>query len=1807
MEETILGDLESKILIEIWTHDDKFIDILYDQDCELEGQCIDPKIQVDANGAKSLTLSLPLYIFDKKSKELIANPRWNYIIQQYKIRVREEGQIKEFVLKDYTESHDENDQLMVNINAQSLEEFELSQIGYNIVFDENTLNKYNENDDPNDPDVKPIGVYEPDIHFWNKKLLENTNWDYKVESYYPIDKDMTEDNRQITNPNLEYKNGKEQFYEEDRIIDYNENNEPIYSDKYEIKKRIIKEEKSNIFNIIQDLCETFACWPTFEITYKNNKVDKRTIIYKNDVPEDATFSINYRTNLKSIQRTADSSQIVTKMYVTPINNENVDNGLVSIASNPKNYMKENYLLDLSWYLGEKRLNTDLKNEQLIDPKIGMTFKGTSFSKPLFDTTITTNTKDTIETYQKNIRNRNTFIENLSLQLSKDQEELINLKTEKEYVQSQKDSAQENVNKLIDEISLIGDTELRKDDKACYLYKSGNNIIIRFSEIGIKSLPQADTFNTPINMLTLDGKPYYDKNKVGAEVADAVDIKTLQIIVNKVDPIIGTILECKVLNATIGDNEDYASFKCSFDYDPYDYYKKLISYWKSKVTEAENSLVILGKSREEGGSAGLIYDLETTIINEKLTLLQAQKQKSQVVNEFESKFKPYIREGYWENTDFGIYKNQGESKEYIPEEKKVLKYGQTEESTSEETDKYDWSTDYACFKIPNVEFGTTNKTCLYNIIDINEIEVMNDNPANNNKLFTTYIKGTDFSVEYGYSANTPGVTENNRGIYIRFYDKEIDTSQSLVKKFEADSQIYVKIKARGNTNYVWTGFIKPEYYTNATTEKKERCWFCPLEQRIKISDNDIILSSIIVQANTSKIITDDNGDKIEDTKYELKYGKDYYTSKEIIDGQTYSIITFYQTTNVPLMDKTTANYIIEYNKDITAKYYYNDALEVMEDSSIPQTTYSISVLDISQAENFLTNLKWFKPKVGTRVPIYDEELGFKGLVGFINSISFDLLNPANTQITITNFKDKFVDLFQKITASTIALQAKEYKYDRSTKIVTAEGGLTTEVIKDTFEKTDNVFKANSNTNIVWDYNGIVSTSDKLNENGIYPKLKITSEGIFTATKQDEFGNYIWSTAITPQGINATQLTLGKLDTRQIQIFNSSEPRFLWNENGLYAYGQNNEGKTDYETYVLYNENGIKFRQLMQTTKGIKLTNLVSAPDFSDLGYWEYTSTDNDVFDNNNSGKIQEVEVKDASTVPVYKVTVANSKQTNNITLKLKSTKKDLDRNHKYYFRAYVKINNVPPLTDNDINAGFKGFYKNIQTSQNNQYIKIDGFVTGVTNNNNFGIQVVLPMPASNWSIHLKKPMILDVTETFGEAIPSLEWFSNLKDFYTENTQSEKIDIYGDALKLDWGGLTIGAQDNSLQLTSENGLVIYHPVSTETNFEKKMRLQVGQWMDKKKDAYGNIVTENGEPVYEELYGLRALDLNGKMIFKISQNGVEFDFTSNLEETIKNYAENASIKTVSSTSTSNLLKNSCGYCYEEGRDASGMPTNKFTFADWDVKNTEYLFPINERFLEKNAQGVDVMVVENTISHHAFEMIGDTNTNKRPEISQTVNVTASATEAKPYTLKFLMKGISNLQVPGTAVNGIHLDIWEAGNEEDISVDIPYTGQKGEWQLIKYTIYTKMPQIKITIKNISTILVDENNIPTNGVIYLSDLMFTSGTDTPPWTVSPGEIYNNYVTIGSEGVVVTSDKDATGAVVRTIMDSHSFRVETIDSNKQVNTNILVDGDSTSLGPTHIKGQCDIGRLHRLRFIENLDLGTPVEDRNPGIDIILIKG
>ena len=54
--------------------------------------------------------------------------------------------------------------------------------------------------------------------------------------------------------------------------------------------------------------------------------------------------------------------------------------------------------------------------------------------------------------------------------------------------------------------------------------------------------------------------------------------------------------------------------------------------------------------------------------------------------------------------------------------------------------------------------------------------------------------------------------------------------------------------------------------------------------------------------------------------------------------------------------------------------------------------------------------------------------------------------------------------------------------------------------------------------------------------------------------------------------------------------------------------------------------------------------------------------------------------------------------------------------------------------------------------------------------------------------------------------------------------------------------------------------------------------------------------------------------------------------------------------------------------------------------------------------------------------------------------------------------------------------------------------------------------------------------------------------------------------------------------------------------------VYVDEDNTTLGPTHVKGQFDVGAISRLRFIEYNDTSTlDINQKDSGVDITLIKG
>lgn len=1457
--------MNSDLKISLYSHDDEYIDLLYSSDKEFIGQCSNPILTVNANGAKTLSLSLPLRHFDTKTNQYVDNIRWQYITNQYKIRVERKGEeIEEFVLRDYNESHSESDQLMVDINCMSLAEFELGQTGYNLTFSEETLYIYPDNVDPSDPDSEPIGVSDSDIHFWASKIVENTDWNYEVKSYYDVDTEMAEDNRQ-----------NNQFYENDRIVDYDDNNNPIKKDKYDIKERIIKAEKSNRWNLTQDLCESFEVWADYKITYENKKVESKTIIFRNDIPEDALFSVRYTKNLKSISRQVDDSQIVTKMYVTPLTNPNTDNGIVAIANNEKNYMKENYLLDFSWYLGDERTDTDLKNKQLINPDLSMTFHATDFATPTIEEHTIEGTKDLIEDYQQNMRFRNKYINETSQQLNQAKEELTELKTQYEYYLAQRDSALEQANKAMEEMALIPKGAQWKENRIAYLYEDAGYTIIRFSETGVKYLPNAATFREPNNIADLNGTLYTNDT-----------ISNLQLKVHKVEPITETILEASIVNGKIGDTQDYAAFRMDLEYYPLEFYVKLRQYWLAKVTEATIELVRLGRGRDKGDTTGLIYEKEIEVDQLKLNLILAQLEKQEVLTEFESLLAPFVREGYWEDTSYTTYMNKTETfKDEVPSELPTEQLLPTQQ----------WTTDNWCYKIPNKVIGQVQvdgvqrDVYLYDIIDIESIEVMNNSIVNSeyDENFKVYVKGpthatqgADYTVEYGYT-NTDGLNLTNRGIYINFYEPEDGT----VFTQTADTRIYVRAKARGTNYYIYEGYLNNQTYTD-DLGNRARMYYSPLEQILTIDHEDVILSSIVVTANTGGVnYINDETLELTHSTYTLIYGTDYYSYKETIDGKVYTKIKLQYTTNVPLMsfdqESAFSSYILDCNYDVTSKYYYNDALDTMKESSIPQVTYTISVANLAQLEHPVKDYSNFKPVAGTRIPIYDEELRFYGLVGFINSVSFNLLEPQNTEITISNFKDKFEDLFQKITAATIQLQNKGDYYDYATTITDATGNINKNLLEDTLMQNKVELKLSEFNDVVWDETGITVTNKEKNENGVYGKMRITSNGIFIADSYDEYGNYKWETAITPSYINASKMTVGKLDTRQIQIWNSSQPRFLWNENGIYAYGENTNKQTDFNTYVLYNQNGLQFRQLVVRNEGTQFTNLIQNPNFVGNYTNQWSTDENATLDIEQAGDYN----------CLVSTTNVDTRQ-----LTINHHELDMDSQHRYYYRATIGLEGANETLQHQLFAGLKSISKNASYSIADNMITISGIATNATINNFYQVGAVLSEVVSGWKLKLTQPMLIDLTELFGEQVNiTIEELDKLPFFIGDYTYTETFNTYRDSVNLAWDGLSLDAQDGALRLTSENGLEVLQPNETSINGkDRNLRVQVGKWDEV---VQGETITK---------YGIRGLNEEGNTFFEVSQEGFKINYAG-INDTIDNIIDGTIAYDVTIISSNgNVFKN-------------------------------------------------------------------------------------------------------------------------------------------------------------------------------------------------------------------------------------------------------------------------------------------------------------
>ena len=146
------------------------------------------------------------------------------------------------------------------------------------------------------------------------------------------------------------------------------------SEKHCRKIRTLSGEKSNRFNLTQELSKVFEIYPIYHTEHDDNgKVLKETVtkedgttyekmkkkvFYITEKGVENKLGFRYEKNLSDISRTIKSDEIVTKLYVEDVDSELSKTGLCSIKTAEDNPSKDSFIIDFSYYTTKGILDKD---------------------------------------------------------------------------------------------------------------------------------------------------------------------------------------------------------------------------------------------------------------------------------------------------------------------------------------------------------------------------------------------------------------------------------------------------------------------------------------------------------------------------------------------------------------------------------------------------------------------------------------------------------------------------------------------------------------------------------------------------------------------------------------------------------------------------------------------------------------------------------------------------------------------------------------------------------------------------------------------------------------------------------------------------------------------------------------------------------------------------------------------------------------------------------------------------------------------------------------------------------------------------------------------------------------------------------------------------------------------------------------------------------------------------------------------------------------------------------------------------------
>lgn len=346
-----------------------------------------------------------------------------------------------------------------------------------------------------------------------------------------------------------------------------------------------------------------------------------------------------------------------------------------------------------------------------------------------------------------------------------------------------------------------------------------------------------------------------------------------------------------------------------------------------------------------------------------------------------------------------------------------------------------------------------------------------------------------------------------------------------------------------------------------------------------SDNLVIHCSALdtVDESTGDIVEDGAGDlvKYEDYRILLRKGKPYITFK-ITNANLIRYLMFY-------------DYSIIYQVSRANEMLYLDARQVAKDNSKPKYSYEVEIGNVPDEMNSI--------ELGQLIYVCDHTVDASRERGYVSELKYQLDQPSKDSFVIANYKTKFEDLFSSLTAQNEAMKQNQTAYNIAAQAFNSNGEIAQETLQQTLDNTEAQFTFGNNSITLDRQGGMVITNQNAYRNGVYGQIKLSAGGIYCSDTVDNTGERIWSTGITPQGINASLITAGQIDTKYIRILSGDQTRFQWNESGLYAFADDttateSSGKInlDVSTFVRFNEEGLLFQKNNQRLLSLDWTGL-----------------------------------------------------------------------------------------------------------------------------------------------------------------------------------------------------------------------------------------------------------------------------------------------------------------------------------------------------------------------------------------------------------------------------------------------------------------------------------------------------------------------------------------------------------------------------------------------------------------------------------------